>query len=160
MSVAIEQPPEVIDGEARVPQDVPQRPGADITTRVNRNGRSPAVRMAHDVVAAIDPADDESRLLRRVHHLAAPHRGNWWHQATSRTVIVSSSGTPEFREPAVKRLAEVSDSLFWGWEYLHAAAGRLGGCAVPRRRRRYCPIRSTILPWMCRPATRANASRA
>lgn len=30
--------------------------------------------MAHDVVAAIDPADDESRLLERVHHLAAPHR--------------------------------------------------------------------------------------
>ena len=50
--------------------------------------------MAHDVVAAIDPADDESRLLQRIHHLAAPHRGNWWHKATSRTVIVSSSGTP------------------------------------------------------------------
>ena len=46
---ALEQPPEVIDGEARVPQDVPQRPGADVTTRVNRNGRSPAVRMTHDV---------------------------------------------------------------------------------------------------------------
>jgi len=50
--------------------------------------------MTHDVVAAIDPANDEPRLLERIHHLAAPHRGNWWHQATSRTVIVSSSGTP------------------------------------------------------------------
>jgi hypothetical protein len=41
-----------------------------------------AVTMTHDVVAAIDPANDEPRLLERIHHLAAPHCGNWWHQAT------------------------------------------------------------------------------
>jgi hypothetical protein len=42
---------------------------------VNRDGRPPAIGMVHDVVAAADG-------------------GNWWHQATSGTVTVSSSGTP------------------------------------------------------------------
>src|SRR5215472_1088586 len=90
----LEQPPELIDSETRVPQDVPQRAGPDVTACVNRNGRSPAVWMTHDVVATVGPADDEPRLLQCVHYLAAPYRGNRRHQATSRTVIVSSSGIP------------------------------------------------------------------
>jgi hypothetical protein len=36
----------------------------------------------------------------------------------------------------------------------------LGRCGWPAlRRRRYCAIWSTILPRVCRPATRPNASR-
>src|ERR1700677_1041734 len=93
-SYALQQPPEPLNGEARIPEDVPQRPGADVTTRMDRNSGPPAIWVAHDVVTAVDPANDESRLLQRAHHLAAPHRGNRRHQATSRTVIVSSSGTP------------------------------------------------------------------
>src|SRR5689334_3417207 len=34
---------------------------ADVTTRVNRNGHPPAIRMTHEAVTAGDPTDDESR---------------------------------------------------------------------------------------------------
>ena len=80
--------------------------------------------MAHDVVAAIDPADDESRLLERVHHLAAPHREELvasGYVADGNRQLVWN---PEFREPAVKRLAEVSDSLFWSLPLAVSTAAR------------------------------------
>ena len=63
-------------------------------THVDGNGGPPAIRVAHDVVTAVDPARRRIPLSPARPHLAAPHRGNRRHQATSRTVIVSSSGTP------------------------------------------------------------------
>jgi hypothetical protein len=61
-SAALQQLPELLNGEARIPEDVPQRARTDVTTRVDGNRGPPAIRMTHDVVAAVDPADDESRL--------------------------------------------------------------------------------------------------
>ena len=93
-SSVLQQLTEFLNGEARIPEDISQRPRADVTARVHGNGGPPAIRVTHDVVTAIDPANDESHLFQRAHHLPAPHRRNRRHKATSGTVIVNSSGTP------------------------------------------------------------------
>ena len=110
--------------------------------------------MAHDVVASIDPADDESRLLERVHHLAAPHREELvasGYVADGNRQLVWN---PEFREPAVKRLAEVSDSLFWSLPLAVSTAARQRRVGGPPAsfilfhgvRHVYNTVRKRILP--------------
>jgi hypothetical protein len=64
-----EQRAELIGGHADAGKDAAQRAFEQILAAVYRHGHRTPVRMAHDVVAAVDPSDSETGTLQRLDYL-------------------------------------------------------------------------------------------
>jgi hypothetical protein len=72
--MASEQRAELIGRHADAGQDLAQGALGNVLARVDRHGNHEAVRMAHEVVAALDASDDESGAFQRPNDLYARYR--------------------------------------------------------------------------------------
>jgi hypothetical protein len=135
--MSLKQRAELIGGHADIGKDATQGALEQILTAVDRNGHGTPVRMAHDVVATVDPRDSKAGTLQRLDYLrsrygrdSAGHKPARYYKSGHVECQCEFVRYPNFLDQKLKAGTQISYRIFLRLTLTERgnAGTELGGC--------------------------------